>query len=132
MTSTTVSESAPKIVLFSARRMTGTLGFSYMCIISGEEKAPTKAEHAANLLKTGAAVTDAVTRSKELHVLSGKAFSQLVSSMDISKDPAKVAINLLRSCRTDDFPQGDAKKAIEILKNYYNVKSVATAQMLLK
>jgi hypothetical protein len=138
MTSTTVSESAPKLVMFSGKKSDWDAWFfgfearasmyDYIGIVTGEEKVPTKEELKDLLAKKDAEVTEAVTRSIKLNVLNGRAFSHLVSSLDISKDTAKVAINLLRWCKTDDYPQGNAKKAVDILKNYYNLKSVAMAQ----
>ena len=60
------------------------------------------------------------------------AFSHLVTSMDMKNDSCAVAIGILKSCRTDDLPQGDAAMAIKALRDYYNNKSVATVQSLLQ
>jgi gag-polypeptide of LTR copia-type len=112
-------------------------------ILSGEEKVPTVTEYKALVAKDLDSLTDIangktaeqqraeIKEKKRLYLANSLAFSQLVSSLDITKDTTKTAMGLLRACKTENYPNGDAKKAIDTLNGYYNIKSVATAQQLL-
>jgi gag-polypeptide of LTR copia-type len=100
----------------------------YMGILSGDEVVPTVKEFKAIRHDT----TDNDEKAKlKWYWSNSLAFSHLVTSMDISKDVTKVAINLLQACKSTDYPNGNAYDAFKALNGYYNVKSVASAQMLL-
>jgi gag-polypeptide of LTR copia-type len=43
----------------------------------------------------------------------------------------KFAVNLLHASKTTNYPNGDAHAAFKALNGYYNVKSMASAQMRL-
>jgi Reverse transcriptase (RNA-dependent DNA polymerase)/gag-polypeptide of LTR copia-type len=154
MTSYSTSEvSASKLVTFSGKKGdwdNWLFGFEaravanhYDKLLTGEEKAPTAAEYQVlkdtNLEalkdiqggKTAEEQKADIKAKIRLYSANGLAFSHLVTSMDITKDTTKTAIGLLRTCKTDDFPKGDAKLAIDTLNGYYNIRSVATAQSLL-
>ena len=98
-------------------------------ILTGTTTCPTK--KVVDALKS---TTVDVTELKQLadYKANSMAFSHLVTSMDMKNDSCAVAIGILKSCRTDDLPQGDAAKAIKALRDYYNNKSVATVQSLLQ
>jgi gag-polypeptide of LTR copia-type/Zinc knuckle len=133
-----MGETSVKLILFSGKKSnwdTWSFAFEshgvihgYMSILSGEEAAPTVKEFKAIRPDT----TDDNEKAKLcLYCLNSLAFSHLVTSMDISKDLTKVAVNLLRACKSTNYPNGDAHAAFKALNGYYNVKSVASAQMLL-
>jgi enhancing lycopene biosynthesis protein 2 len=103
--------------------------YKYDEILSGDETSPTQAAYKAlDKASTDADVKQLIVNYKA----NSLAYSRLVSSMDMKGDSCRVAIGLLRNCRTTNFPAGDAFKAMNKLRNYYNNKSVATIQSLLK
>jgi gag-polypeptide of LTR copia-type len=131
-------ETSVKLILFSGKKSdwdTWSFAFEsrgvihgYMSILSGDEVALTVKE----FKKIRPDTTDDDEKAKlRLYRLNSLAFSHLVTSMDISKDLTKVAVNLLRACKSTDYPNGDAHAAFKALNGYYNVKSVASALMVL-
>jgi hypothetical protein len=103
--------------------------YNYYSILSGDETSPTEAEFKALDKKS----TDEAVKQKLVNFKANSlAYSHLVSSMDMKGDSCRVAIGLLRNSRMTALPVGDAFKAMNELRNYYNNKSVATIQSLLK
>jgi gag-polypeptide of LTR copia-type len=131
-------ETSVKLILFSGKKSNWDLWsfafesrgviHGYMSLLLGEETAPTATAFKAICPDT----TDNDEKAKlRLYRLNSLTFSHLVTSMDISKDATKVAINLLCACKSTDYPNGDAYAALKALNGYYNAKSMASAQMLL-
>lgn len=101
--------------------------YKYDVILSGEETSPTFQEYKA----INPSTTDEAEKKKLLlYRLNGLAFSHLASSMDNSKSPAKIATSILRSCRSEQFPKGNAFEAIKALKKHYVGQSVQSYQNL--
>jgi gag-polypeptide of LTR copia-type len=138
MLTSTLVETSVKIVQFSGKKAewdSWLFGFEghavisrYEGIISDKDKVPTKAQYDA---------IDSETQDKgekkklQLYHANSLAFSHLVTSMDPTKDGCKVTILLLRTCKSGDYPHGNAAQAIKMLNGHFNIKSVATAQKLL-
>jgi hypothetical protein len=135
---TTSVETSIKIVQFSGKKADwdGWLfGFEaravlgrYEGILSNKDKVPTKAEYDAIDSETQ---DKALKKKLQLYHANSLAFSHLVTSMDPTKEGCKVAISLLRTCKSDEYPHGDAYKAYKTLNDHFNIKSVVTAQKLL-
>jgi hypothetical protein len=103
--------------------------YKYDEILSGDESAPSQADYKAlDQASTDVDKKKLIVNYKEKSL----AYSHLVSSMDMKGDNCVVPIGILKNCRTVDLPSGDAFKAITKLQDYYNDKSVATIQSLLK
>jgi hypothetical protein len=131
-------ETSVKLILFSGKKgewedwyfgfEARAVLYRYDGILSGVDTAPTVAEYKTILPDT----TDEGEKEKlRLYHANSMAFSHLVTSLDVTKDATKVALSLLRACETDEYPHGDAHSAVVALNGYYNVKSVANAQLLL-
>jgi hypothetical protein len=88
-------------------------------ILSGKEVAPTVKEFKAIHLD----MTDDNEKAKLcLYHLNSLAFSHLVTSMDISKEVTKVAVNLLHACKSTEYPTSDVYAVFKALNGYYNIK----------
>jgi gag-polypeptide of LTR copia-type len=97
-------------------------------ILTGDKTSPSKEEYK----KLDQTSEDAVVKKKIANYKANAvAFSHLVSCMDQKGDACEVAMNILKSCMTTELPHGDAKKALDQLRSYYNNKLVATIQALI-
>jgi hypothetical protein len=103
--------------------------YKYDEILSGDESAPSQADYKA----LDQATTDVDEKQLIANCKANSlANSHLVCSMNMKGDNCVVAIGILKNCRMTDLPSGNAFKAINELRDYYNNKLVATIQSLLK
>ena len=132
-------ESSVKLLLFNGKAESwDNWDFGFVCraviyrydhILTGTTTCPTK--KVVDALSTTTVDVDELKKIAD-YKANSMAFSHLVTSMDMKNDSCAVAIGILKSCRTDDLPLGDAAMAIKALRDYYNNKSVATVQSLLQ
>jgi gag-polypeptide of LTR copia-type len=54
------------------------------------------------------------------------AFTELILSIDVKTSSSKTAFNLVKGCKTKDYPDGNAASAWEMLKNKYEPVSAPT------
>ena len=103
----------------------------YDHILNGDSTCPTKV--AVQLIKAKTTtLTDEDKSSLALYKANSQAFADLASSLMGPKgDSCSVAVGILKSCRTEDLPAGDAFKGFKALRDYYNNKSVASVQSLM-
>jgi hypothetical protein len=115
LTLTLAGETSVKLILFSGKKgdwdawyfgfEACVVMYRYDGILNGDDTVPTVAQYNAIRPDT----TDKGEKEKlRLYRANSMAFSHLVMSMDLSKDATKVAISLLRACKTDQYPTNTA------------------------
>ena len=88
----------------------------YDHILNGDSTCPTKV--AVQLIKAKTTtLTDEDKSSLALYKANSQAFADLASSLMGPKgDSCSVAVGILKSCRTEDLPAGDAFKGFKALR----------------
>ena len=91
----------------------------YVKLLTGKAKAPTQTEF--NAAESGSSEDD--KKVKKLGELNELGYEDLILSINGSTKAGKVAFNLVKNCKTEDFPEGNCKQAWDRLVNKYSPKT---------
>jgi hypothetical protein len=129
--SSETKEISMKVIPFSGKKLdfvaweekflAGARRKGYKEVILGREKIP----------KDGVVLSSAKEEDKEDIRITEKnefAYSDLILSIDTTTSAGKVAFNLVRNSKSDDYPDGNSAAAFKNLRNKYTIQ---VAQSLL-
>ena len=100
--------------------------------LDGYDVIPTISTYDATLRKKLADCDDDKKKAIKLYELNEQAYTELILSINHKKTRGKVAFNLVKNCKSSEWPEGNCKKAWDCLVAKYAPKSTPSLLKLKK